>query len=188
VQALDAALAAGDAAAIGAALAEADRALAERGLRVVLARALPSRWPRSTRGLDAGTRGRLFELLLLAEAYEAAGLAAGLEPDRRTRVLLALAGLPQAGDPTEGAEPRERAALAGMTLVAPAGDRERHLARLLEEGRQGEALLEVLELLAEGPQVDPPALQAALWTLRQAGLVASARKIALQTLLLPAPD
>jgi hypothetical protein len=189
VQTLDTALAAGDAAAIAAALAEADRRLAERGLRVVFARTyaepLAAFDPAS---LDAGTRGRLFELLLLAESYQAAGLAAGLDPDRRTRVLLALAGLPQAGDPAEGAEPRERAALAGMTLVAPAGDREQHLARLLEEGRQGEALLEVLDLLAEGPQVDPPALQAALWTLRQAGLMPSARKIALQTLLLPAPD
>jgi hypothetical protein len=189
VQKLDMALATGDAAAIGPALAEADRRLSERGLRVVFARAYAEPLAAlDPAGLDTETRGRLFELLLLAEAYQAAGLAAGLEPDRRTRVLLALAGLPQAGDPAEGAEPRERAALAGMTLVAPMGDRERHLARLLEEGRQGEALLEVLDLLAEGPQVDPSALQAALWTLRQAGLMPSARKIALQTLLLPAPD
>ena len=189
VQALDAALAAGDKSAIPAALAEADRTLAERGLRVIFARAYAEALAGlDAADLDAATRGRVFELLLLAEAYEAASPAAGLEPDRRTRVLLALAGLPQAGDPAEGAEPREGAALAGMALVAPAGDRERHLARLLEEGRQGEALLEVLELLAEGPQVDASALQAALWTLRQAGLTASARKIALQSLLLPAPD
>jgi hypothetical protein len=55
---------------------------------------------------------------------------------------------------------------------------------LLQSGREGEAIFAALDLLKAGSAVDPPALQAALFTLRAAGQEAGARRIALQTLLL----
>ena len=76
------------------------------------------------------------------------------------------------------------AALAGLAAEAPADDRERRLAGLLvAEGRQGRAILEALDLVQSGAQVDPPALRAAVLTLRLAGQTEAARAIALQTLL-----
>ena len=78
-------------------------------------------------------------------------------------VAAALAGL--AGDP-----PRRR----------PRGCGSRDLAT---GGRQGQAILAALDLVQGGGEVDPPALRAALLTLRLAGQEESARAIALQTLL-----
>jgi hypothetical protein len=55
---------------------------------------------------------------------------------------------------------------------------------MVAAGRQGQAILAALEVLQAGPGVDPPALRAALLTLRLAGQEASARQIAVETLLL----
>ena len=75
------------------------------------------------------------------------------------------------------------AALAGLCAESPADDREARLTAMLGEGRQGQAILGALDLVQAGAAVDPPALRAALLTLRLAGQEASARTIALQTLL-----
>jgi len=75
------------------------------------------------------------------------------------------------------------AALAGLNTDTPADDREERLAAMLAGGRQGQAILAALDLVQAGPNVDPPALRAAVLTLRLAGQTASARKIALQSLL-----
>jgi hypothetical protein len=77
----------------------------------------------------------------------------------------------------------ERAALAGLTLDTPGDEREARLAAVLDEGRQGEAILTALGLLEDGEETDPVSLRAALFTLRRSGQEDAAREIALQTLI-----
>jgi hypothetical protein len=178
VQALDAALEAG---AAGPALLAADAALAPRGLRVALAQGYaPALAELDPRALEPAARATLFELMLLAGEIKAAR-AAARPADARAAALLAVAG---AGAPPAGIDDaRLQAALAGLGDDSPADDREAALAALLAGGRQGAALLGALALLEPGEAVDPPALRAALLTLRLAGQEESAREIALQTLL-----
>lgn len=182
VQALDAALAADDPGARAAALRTADEALSARGLRVAFAREYLgplSRLDPAT--LPAEARLRLGELLLLAGAVDAARHAAGPEADPRFAALLAVAGAGTA--PAPAGDDLLSAALAGLAGAPPADDREAQLAGLLDGGRQGEAILAALALLQAGDEVAPPELRAGLRTLRAAGQDASARAIALQTLL-----
>jgi hypothetical protein len=190
VQALDAAIAANDGTAFAATLAQADRALGARGLRVALAReyasalAAPPGPPP-----DADTVARLFELLLLAGDSAAAARLAGAAPDRRRAALLAIADPARpAPEPLAGApdDALLAAALDGLADRLPRDARETRLAGAVLTGSTGEALLEALALVAEGPATDPAALAAALLTLRAAGQDAVARAIALETLLLPA--
>jgi len=183
VQALDAALASGDAAALAAALSEADRALSARGLRVALAREYgPALAGRTDMLPEQGIAERLFELLLLAGERDAAAMITGSDP--RRAVLLAI-GDPARPLPEPPEEARLAAALDGLTDRLPRDARETRLAGLVLTGRSGEALLAALALVAEGPNTDPAALAAALLTLRAAGQDAAARAIALEALLLP---
>jgi hypothetical protein len=180
VQALDAAL--DDGAAPWEALAAADAALANRGLRVAFAQDYGAKLA----SLDPAApppeaRVRLAELLLLAGEAEAARRAAGSAPEPRLAALLAIA--EASPPPPDVEEARAAAALAGLTADEPADERETRLAGMLAAGRQGQAILAALELLQAGPAVDPPALRAALLTLRLAGQEASARQIAVETLL-----
>lgn len=176
VQNLDAALDDPAASGLPAALASADAALTGRGLRAALASAYADRLARLDASAWPGTdRDRLAELLLLAGRPEA-------DAEHRSGLALpaAIAAGPQAspGAATE----LGRAAAAGLTAGEASDDRERHLAGLVAAGRQGEALLGALALLAEGPDVDPQGLKAALLTLRLAGQEKTAHTIALQTL------
>ncbi|WP_299131155.1 hypothetical protein [uncultured Amaricoccus sp.] len=176
-QDLDTAL--GTGADIGPALAAADAAFSARGLRVALAREYGGRL--AALPPTAGTRETLVELLLLAGDIRAARSAAGPRPEARTAALLAIAGdgaLPASAD-----DDRLRAAIEGLRIRTPSDEREQRLATDVAEGRQGEAVLAALELVTQGAAVDPPALRAALFTLREAGQAPAARAIALQTLL-----
>ena len=181
VQRLDAALAAGAGADVGPALVAADAALAPRGLRVALAQgygvALAALDPEP---LDPAARRTLAELLLLADEAEAARRAASPE-DTALAALLAIAGA--GAEPPAPGDDRAGAALAGLAATAAADGREAELAATVAEGRQGEAILGALALVRAGTVVDPPALRAALLTLRLAGQEAAARAIALETLL-----
>ncbi len=183
VQNLDAALDAGDPAGIGAALIAADRALSARGLRVAFAadaaRRLAALDPDS---LSAAARATAFELLLLAEDPDVARLFTD-PADPRSRALLAIAGAGNA--PLDGHDDLTRAALEGLQTRDPGDTREVRLRATLDSGRQGAALIEALDLLpARGP-ADPAAFRAALHILNAAGQTDTARRIALQTLLLP---
>lgn len=185
VQALDAALRDGKAEnrsdGLPEPLAAADDALAARGLRVALARAYADElatvdaaaWP-------SPDRERLAELLLLAGRSEAAAAVPDTGQDVAAAIAIAT------GSPAPGAAPageRTRSAIEGLAAGAAADDRERHFADLIASGRQGEALLGAIALLADGPAVDPQALRAALLTLRLAGQEKAARAIAVETLL-----
>jgi hypothetical protein len=184
VQALDAAL--GGKGDPGAALVAADAALSARGLRVALAQAYADRLGAlDPAGLAPGARQAQVELLLLAGRVKAAARAAGPDPDPRTAGLLELAGARPTPDQSD--DDLLAAALAGMTAAEPADERERELAEVVAAGRQGQAMLAALALVEGGPAVDPPALRAALLTLRLAGQSDAARGIAIQTLLAGGP-
>ncbi len=164
---------------VEAALAAADAAFSARGLRVALAREYGTQLAALTP--TDRTRGALVELLLLAGDTRAARAAASPRPTARHAALLALAGdgaLPASADGDQ-----LRAAIEGLRSRPPADEREQGFASDLSEGRQGEAVLAALELVGQGAAVDPPALRAALFALREAGQAHAARTIALQTLL-----
>lgn len=184
VQALDAALAAGDPTATAGALVRADAALSERGLRSALAH----EYGTSLAGLDPGplpapARATLAELLLLDGRTEVARAAAGPAPASRIAALLALA---EGRSPAASEDLRLAAAAAGLSEASPGDEREQGLAQLVDGGRQGEAILAALDLVSAGETVDPQALRAALFALRRAGQEQAARAIALETLL-PGP-
>jgi hypothetical protein len=186
IQALDAALAAGDPAATGAALIDADAALDARGLRLALAEHYaPALAELAPTRLDAAARATLFELLLLADRREATAAIAGAARTPEHAALIEIAGFTLPVRPAERSDdPMLAAAQAGLADLAPPDERAARLAALGEEGRQGEMLLAALALLADGPRTDPQSLRAALYALRSAGQHQSARRIALQTLLL----
>ncbi|MDF1727643.1 MAG: hypothetical protein P1U53_07835 [Sulfitobacter sp.] len=113
------------------------------------------------------------DLLLLSPDYEAA--AAAMAPNEP---LAAIA----RGQAPEGALGGElgraiRAAFSGGTPRA-------ELLELVQQGRLGEAILRTITLLQEGTEGDPSALTDALSTLRAIGLEDSARRAALQLLIL----
>lgn len=184
IQDLDAALDAASPSDLPGALATADAALSARGLRVALASAYAERlaaldasgWPRAE-------RDRLAELLLLAGRTDAAEAVPDLGPG--LALPLAISGETQVSADTAAEAPTElgRSVAAGLTAGEAADDRERALAALVASGHQGGALLAALALLADGADVDPQGLRAALLTLRLAGQEEAARTIALQTLL-----
>jgi hypothetical protein len=185
VQALDAALDAGSG--IGPALVAADAALTARELRVALAQGYGPRLATLNPGaLDAEARRVLAELMLLAGDAAGAERAAGPTPATRMAGLLAIAGVGELS--AAAADDRATAALSGLDATAPADGREAELAARLAEGRQGEAILGALALVEAGPAVDPPALRAAVLTLRLAGQEAAARAIAIETLLTAPAD
>ncbi len=189
VQALDAALAGeGD---LAAALPAADAALAPRGLRVALAEATgPALAAVDPGPIPPAARASLFELLLLAGDVAGARAAAGDAPSPRAAALLALA---DGSAPPEDAadarlgDARLAAAFAGLSASEPADERERTLAGYVAAGEQGRAIVAALDLLVPAGAVDPPALRAALLTLRLAGQGGAARTIALETLLAGTP-
>lgn len=189
VQALDAALAQSYVAAVGKALVAADDALAARGLRVALAEGYAEKLrPLKAAALPEPARARLAELLLLAGETESAAAAAETLDDPRLTALVALAEgkAPGAGSGDGEAKAffdRLHAAEAGLSANAPADDRETALAGLTASDQTGEAMLEALDLFAAGADADPPALRAGLFALRSAGAEATARRIAIQTLL-----
>lgn len=170
---------------IAAPLAAADAALGARGLRVDFARAYADRLAGvDPSGWAQADRDRLAELLLLGGRTDAAAAVPRPSPAVATVLALAASTPPPAPDTSQPGTSSElaRFAAAGLT-AAPADDRERQLAGLVAAGKQGEALLQALALVAAGPAVDPPGLRAALLTLRLAGQEKAARTLAVETLL-----
>ncbi len=173
VQALDAALAADDAEALGRALPRAWEAARGVGLETVLADLFAERLLAAP--LPAATRPLAAEIVLLSALYERAG---DILPPSTARQRL-LAGI-AAGSPREAdaQTPLETAIAEGFSGTAPAPEHR----SLIDGGRLGEAIL------AAAAQLDgaaaPPAARAALSTLRAVGLEETARRAALQMLLL----
>lgn len=177
VQALETALARRDAAAVAAALPEAWERMREAGLGAALAAFTSSR----LEGLDLPEPAAsvAFRLALLTPDYEAAAIAR--EPlDREERLLVAIA----RGQPLERPEGSAALALAGL---APDAQPPARAAALIAGERLGEALLFALEDLAAGKSGDPRRLADALATFRAVGLEGTARRAALEYLILAEP-
>jgi hypothetical protein len=187
VQALDAALDEGDPKRISRRLAAADEALSGRGLRVALARHYALRLSvLEPEDFGRQARERIFELLVLGGEQRRAAAFAPRRPDARQAAVLELvAGAPADPAPASGdrQDPLAAAATEAFAAAAPEGGREEQLSTMVEEGRQGEAILEALDLLSGGTDIAPSSLRTALYGLRLARQERAARIIAAQTLL-----
>ena len=85
--------------------------------------------------------------------------------------------------PGPDTDPLALAAVEAFASKPPPDHLERSLADKSAEGRQGEVILEALDLLADGSETAPPSLRAALRALAATGLETAARQIAAETLL-----
>ena len=170
VQALDAALSAGDAEAVAEALPPAWDAMRQAGTLVPLAEVLAPRLEGLTPGGPA--RATALHLALLASDYEEAARSAGADDPL---VALAMGERPRA---PEGAMAR---AVAEGFDGGPAPDR---LATLAGQNRLGEALLTAAGDVGAAVEGDLEALPGALRFLRRAGLEDVARRAALQLAIL----
>ena len=129
-------------------------------------------------GLDLnGTAGHLaFEIALLAgDTRMASAYAAGTREDR---FLLALAN-GQGGAPA-GPGALDRAVLRGLSALGPGATYQ----ALIEDDRQGEALLRAVVQLMEGAAGNPDATANSLALFRTIGLDALARRIAVELVLM----
>jgi hypothetical protein len=174
VQAVDAALAAGDAEAAGRALRDAWPRMREAGLGAPFARLFAAEL--AALPLSRRAREVAFEAALLSPDYER--LARRFTPESAPdRFLAALA----AGTPEQAAAPdaRAEAVARGFAAAPPA-----RLARMIEAGRLGEAILAAMRLYDAGRAGDLPDLADALATFRAVGLEDIARRAGLEALLL----
>ena len=173
IQALDAALIAGDAEAVAATLPPAMEQMEQAGLLVPFA----DLYGEKLAQVDPGPEVSAVALRagLLSPAYErVAEGAAPSDPLDAFAVAVAL------GDANASPPPGDlpRAVADGLT-----GEPPEHLTRLADAGRLGEALLEAAVLLADGAKADPQDIADALAFFRSVGLVEIARRTALQLLL-----
>jgi hypothetical protein len=187
IQALDQALDTGSPERIVQALAAADEALSARGLRVAFARIYASNLAELNPGVFASdTRSRIFELVVLGGEGEKAEPFAARQPRDRHVAILALLDADgfDGGTRRPGlSDPMAEAVVSAFSSAAPEGEYAEQLAAKLQEGRQGEAILDALDLLANGYDMAPDTLRSALFILRMAGQDPAARAIAAQTLL-----
>jgi hypothetical protein len=177
VQALDSAVASGDPDAVAQALPRVWETMLEGGLAPVLGALYGERLQALPLG---GQAARIaFRLALLSPAYEAAA-ADHMPAGRQEELLRAIA----RGRPLPRAEGVVQIALSGLAQGALPPARA---ATLLQAGRLGEALLLALDDLAAGKAGDPRRMSEALATFRAVGLEATARRAALEYLVLAEP-
>lgn len=177
IQALDKALEAGDADAVAAAIGPAWEEMSEVGLVPVLAAFFGQKLTEIS--LSGEASALAFQLALLSPVYEEAA-AQRMPLDRDEELLIAIA----RGLPPPRLEGPSRLALVGLSQGAlpPA-----EAANLINSGRLGEALLIALGDLSGGMSGDPRRMSSALATFRTVGLEATARRAALEYLILAEP-
>jgi hypothetical protein len=176
IQALDVALLAGDAATLERALPEAYAVMQEVALEVPFARHFAERV--SMVSLTGAARDAGFRIALLSDLYEVASNRY-TPKDSHEAFLLALSrGEVKSDAVTTALEEAVAEAFSGV----PEG--ENPLQTHLDDGRLGEAILRAMLLLTDEAFADPGDIRTALATLRAVGLEDSARRIALQLLIL----
>ncbi|MEM1428494.1 MAG: hypothetical protein AAGG09_03445 [Pseudomonadota bacterium] len=177
-QAFDAAVAAGDATGVGAALRDGWELMAAAGLGLAFAEMTAPHLPRFALTGEAATLAHRMHLLARAAAP-------GIMPPPDTTPTLAdrIAVAAPLGEPalSDGDAIRRAVARAFSEPRPDAPPTVRHLA---EWDRLGEALLEALQIVARGAEADPEDLAGALSFLRTAGMEETARRAAIQILLL----
>lgn len=175
VQALEAALDAGDGAALAENLPAAWELMRKVGLEVPFADLFGARL--AAMGLTDGAGDLAFRIGLLSPDYERVALgrpgASGDEP-----LLIAVArGLAPA---VQASDPMADAVGAAFTDDSLTDD----MARLLQDGKQGEALLDAITMVGQGASGDPRDVTLGLSLLRRLGFEGPARRAGLQLLLL----
>jgi hypothetical protein len=175
VQALDKALAAKDAAKVAKTLPEAWDRMAEAELEPALAAMVGDR----LQGIALADKAAklAFQLALLTSDYEAAAQAR--EPANKAERFLA--GLARGRPVAQDAPDRFSAAVAAGFASDGAPARVRSL---VESGRTGEAILRAIDLVALGAAGEFDQLTDGLATLRALGLEDTARRAALEILVL----
>lgn len=179
VQELERALSAGDADAIAAALPVAWERMHAAGLAVPLARALGPALAASDLPEPAGNLAD--RLGLLSDDYEQVALRLGEDG------ALAPAAAIARGEPPARAPDDDLARAIAAGFASPPPGLPPALQEPLETNRRGEALLLALATLALGREADPGDQTSALALLRRMGFEDSARRAALQMLLLDPP-
>lgn len=176
VQAFDAALSGGQTARIEATLGPAWDAMRAAGTEVTFATLYASRLAaRPPRGMAA--RDLAWRIRLLSDQYETAARDA---PEGAEAAFLAGIAL---GTPVAGPQaPDLRRAIAAA--FAPDAALPRLLADLADRGALGELILRAIALYRQGTDGNPKALTDALATFRLVGLEDTARRAALQLMLL----
>lgn len=172
IQALDAALAGGDAEEVVAALGPAWDAMEAARTEHAFARA----YAEALAGLPFSG-----EALSIAQsaALLSPDVVLSAEPQDARMELLSAIAEGAVADLSPG-DPVARALVAGLAEAAP----PEPLARALDEGRTGEALLQAIADFNEGVSGDTRALTDAIATLRAAGLEDVARQAAVEALIL----
>lgn len=176
VQAFDAALKAMDTDVVAETLPDAWERMRAAGLALPFARIFAP----ALLKLEEDPNPLALRLGLLSDNYEAVALDAASSPSRELDFAVAIA-RGNAPDAT-AMTPREEAIAAAFAQPAPPLPPE--LSTLATEGRFGEALLTALSEIAPGAEADPADLTGALAFLRAIGLEDTARRAALQILLL----
>ena len=177
IQAFDRAMTAGDAQAVADTLPAAWMAMhharAETQFAKLYAEALQEL------NLTGSAASLAVEVGLLSPDYEEVAL---LAIERETNIDPFLTGLARGRpNPADAMSPAERAIAEAFQMAAPPED----IAALLDERKLGEALLRTLRLFDAAAEGDVRALGQGLGVLRRVGLEDTARRAALQHLLLP---
>ena len=175
IQDLEGALRAGYRTGTAEALPGLWHALAEARVEVPISRILG---PELAEMALEGEAGQLaFRMALLSDEYEARAAGAAPETDA-DRLLVAVArGLVRGG---ETGDARAQAVIDGFTAAGPPP----RLAALIDGNRLGEAILRAITLLSEGTSGDLDQVTDALALLRAVGLEDTARRAALEFLIL----
>ncbi|OUS05311.1 hypothetical protein A9Q96_12045 [Rhodobacterales bacterium 52_120_T64] len=125
----------------------------------------------------------VLDLLHLANVSNSSW-ADGVELDENRRLALAIVTqAPLIIDPSGSA--MQQSIINGLNGPLPNNPATVRLLGLLEEDRQGQAILASLGLLSDGSMSDPEGVRTGLYVLVAAGQTAAARRIAVQILLLP---
>ncbi|MFZ5961535.1 hypothetical protein ACOXXX_01160 [Thalassococcus sp. BH17M4-6] len=176
VQAFEAALDRPQTGAVGPALQKVWPQMTNAGLLLPFARLFGPR----LEGLELDGRAAVMaaRAQLLSEDYEAA--AAALSSDAPEVTFLRAIAAGNAPDPVPAALPHARAVAAAFDDAAPPAE----LSAQLDEGRLGEVILRAIALFSSGAAGNPTDLTDALATLRAVGLEDTARRAALQLVIL----
>ena len=178
VQRLDAALDRGRANDIAAATPDAWAAFGEVGAEAAFARLFAEQLSRVAGAMDADTAALVARIGLLSPGYET--IARDPASARHLSDLLVGVATGDAGNVAPPDDPARRGVHYAFAGAPPPDD----LVALLPEARLGEALLLAGALLNDGVRTDPTRVRDALAFLRHVGLEDTARRAALQYLLL----
>jgi hypothetical protein len=126
---------------------------------------------------------QILDLLHLANISNLEWADRAVLDDNRQLALAIVTQAPLVINPAGSA--MQQAIVNGLSGPLPESPATARLLDLLEEGQQGQAILASLRLLSSGALADPEGVRTGLYVLVAAGQSATARRIAVQILLLP---